>query len=85
MYYWNKGSQNVFSNPIQNVSLVEPYVVQTLQSIIGKRIIVDTVRGTIQGNLIDVKPDHIVLRDNKEDQPTFIRIQQIVFIMPIDK
>lgn len=85
MYYWNKGSQNVFSNPIQNVSLIEPYIVQTLQNIIGKRIIVDTVRGTIQGNLIDVKPDHIVLKDNKEHQPTYIRIQQIVFIMPIDR
>lgn len=85
MYYWNKGSQNVFSNPIQNVSLIEPYVVQTLQNIIGKRVIVDTVRGTIQGNLIDVKPDHIVLRDNKEDQPTYIRIQQIVYVIPIDR
>ncbi len=69
--------------PMQKVSLVEPYVFETLRSIIGKRVIVDTVRGTVQGNLIDVKPDHVVIKELKDDDPTFVRLQQIVFIMPI--
>lgn len=71
--------------PMQELSLVDPYVVQTLQTVIGTRIIVDTVRGVLQGTLVDVKPDHIVLKDRDADQPTFVRIQQIVFIMPISK
>lgn len=73
---------NNFPYPIQMTSLVDPYVVETLKSIIGKRIIVDTVRGVVQGNLIDVKPDHIVVKELAEDEPAFVRIQQIVFVMP---
>ncbi|MTI67362.1 MAG: DUF2642 domain-containing protein [Firmicutes bacterium] len=69
--------------PIQNILLVEPYVLQTLKSIIGKRVIIDTIRGTVQGTLVDVKPDHVVIKEFEDDQPTFVRIQQIVFVMPI--
>lgn len=70
---------------IPTFSVIDPYVVKTLRTVIGKRIIVDTVRGTVQGKLIDVKPDHIVLKELDDDQPTFVRIQQIVFVMPISK
>ncbi|WP_202976454.1 DUF2642 domain-containing protein [Anaerophilus nitritogenes] len=83
MYFSHMINPNTF--PIQTCSLVDPYVVQTLQTIIGKRIIVDTVRGVVQGVLIDVKPDHVVLKELDDDEPTFVRIQQIVFIMPIPK
>jgi hypothetical protein len=69
--------------PIQPLSLVEPYLVQSLQKLIGKRLIVDTVRGVVQGNLVDVKTDHIVLKELDDDLPTFVRIQQIVYIMPL--
>ena len=81
MYINEINNRNGF--PMQTFALVEPYVVQTLQTVIGKRLIVDTVRGTIQGTLVDVKPDHIVLKEREDDKPTFIRIQQIVFVMPI--
>ena len=83
MYFSHMMNPNIF--PIQTLSLVDPYVVQALQKVIGKRIIVDTVRGVVQGKLIDVKPDHIVLKELDDDEPTFVRIQQIVFIMPIPK
>ncbi|MDG4656955.1 YuzF family protein [Ectobacillus antri] len=62
------------------VSSVDPYVVQTLQSVVGKRLVVDTVRGAVRGTLKDVKPDHIVIEE--KNTPFFVRIQQIVWIMP---
>ncbi|QUH31803.1 DUF2642 domain-containing protein [Vallitalea guaymasensis] len=71
--------------PMDTVTLVDPYVVQTLQTVIGNRILVDTLRGAIQGTLVDVKPDHIVLKEREDDQPVFVRIQQIVFVMPISE
>ncbi|EOC99476.1 YuzF family protein [Caldisalinibacter kiritimatiensis] len=68
--------------PMQ-VSCIDPFVVDTLMSIIGKKIIVETVRGSIQGKLADVKPDHIVLKEVcGGDSVFFIRIQEIVHIMP---
>ncbi len=70
---------------MDTVTLVDPYVVQTLQTVIGNRILVDTLRGAIQGTLVDVKPDHIVLKEREDDQPVFVRIQQIVFVMPISE
>ena len=62
------------------VVLVDPYVVQTLQSIVGKRIVVETIRGSVNGTLRNVKPDHIVLEE--KEVPTFVRVQQIVWFKP---
>ncbi|PEA56927.1 hypothetical protein CON74_31610, partial [Bacillus thuringiensis] len=38
------------------VSVPNPYVYQTLQSVIGKHVVIETVRGNIRGKLKDVKP-----------------------------
>ncbi|WP_409250985.1 DUF2642 domain-containing protein [Bacillus sp. SCS-153A] len=46
------------SQPVFNF---EPYVYQFLQSVIGKGLIVSTVRDTLRGKLMDAKPNHIVL------------------------
>ncbi|CAI8712176.1 MULTISPECIES: YuzF family protein [Bacillus] len=62
------------------VALVDPYVVQTLQSIVGKRIVVETIRGSVSGTLRSVKPDHIVLEET--EIPMFVRVQQIVWFAP---
>ncbi|MEH7460062.1 hypothetical protein CON65_17230 [Bacillus pseudomycoides] len=62
------------------VALVDPYVVQTLQSIVGQRIVVETIRGSVNGTLRSVKPDHIVLEE--KEVPCFVRVQQIVWFMP---
>ncbi len=64
----------------QMVMLYDPYVVETLQSVKGREILVETSRGSIRGDLVDVKPDHIVLSTN--DTSFFIRIQEIIWIMP---
>ncbi|WP_456274430.1 YuzF family protein [Bacillus sp. AK031] len=58
----------------------EPYVYETLQSVIGKILIVSTVQDTLRGRLMDVKPDHVVM--NIGDETFFVRIAQIVSIMP---
>ncbi|PFK37398.1 hypothetical protein COI93_15480 [Bacillus cereus] len=62
------------------VALVDPYVVQTLQSIIGKGLVVETIRGSVNGTLRSVKPDHIVLEE--KEIPKFVRVQQIVWFKP---
>ncbi|KEZ47830.1 MULTISPECIES: YuzF family protein [Metabacillus] len=64
----------------QMITIVDPYVFQTLQSVIGKTLVIQTVRDSTRGVLKDVKPDHIVLQAG--DSTFFIRIQQIVTIMP---
>lgn len=57
------------------VSTPNPYVYQTLQSVIGKHVVIETVRGKLK----DVKPDHLLIEDTV---PYIVRIQQIVWIMP---
>lgn len=64
----------------QFMSFIDPYVYQNLQTIRGKEVIIETVRGNVQGIIQDVKPDHIVLKSS--DTLFFVRIQQIVWIMP---
>ncbi|MCT8138344.1 YuzF family protein [Anaerobacillus sp. CMMVII] len=66
----------------QYQTMVDPFVIQTLQTVIGKELIVETTKDTIRGILKDVKLDHITLMAG--NSPFFIRIQQIVSIMPTD-
>jgi len=61
------------------VSTPNPYVYQTLQSVIGKYVVIETVRGNVRGKLKDVKPDHLLIEDTVA---YIVRIQQIVWIMP---
>lgn len=68
---------NMQSQPMFNF---EPYVYETLRSVIGKVLIVSTVRDTLRGKLMDVKPDHVVL--NIGDETFFVRTCQIVSVMP---
>ncbi|MGG1684592.1 MULTISPECIES: YuzF family protein [Bacillales] len=64
----------------QLISSVDPYVYQTLISIEGRLITVQTTNGSLQGMLESVMPDHIVLQVN--ETPFFVRIQQIVWVFP---
>lgn len=72
---------NSIQAPMQ-VSCIEPYVVSALMTLIGQRIVVETTRGSMHGALIDVKPDHIVLGEMYGNSRFFIRIAEIVHIMP---
>jgi hypothetical protein len=63
------------------VNMVEPFVYQGLQSLVNKCIVVEAaVKGSVQGRLLQVFPDHIVLESY--GVPFYIRIQQIVWITP---
>lgn len=64
----------------QFMAFIDPYVYQTLQTIKGREVVIETVRGNMQGIIQDVKPDHIVLKSR--DTLFFVRIQQIIWIMP---
>lgn len=68
--------------PITYTTLIDPYVVQTLMTIIGQSVVVETVRGNLQGILADVKPDHIVVKSYDSDTVFYVRLQQIVHVMP---
>lgn len=82
--YYGYGMQRAQHNNLdtQYRTMIDPFVVQTLQTVVGKELIVETTKDTIRGILRDVKPDHITLMAG--DSPFFIRIQQIVSIMPED-
>jgi hypothetical protein len=59
---------------------VDPYVVETLKSVIGKQVVLETTRGGISGCVVHVKPDHVVL--DARGRKFFVRICEIVWIMP---
>ncbi|MCT8138345.1 YuzF family protein [Anaerobacillus sp. CMMVII] len=61
-------------------TMVDPYVYQTLLTIVQKTIVVQTSEGSIRGALVDVKPDHIVV--DVSGSPFFIRTQCIVWVKP---
>lgn len=66
------------------VSCVDSYLVSALMPMIGKKLVVETVRGSITGLLMDVKPDHIVIGEPQGNSKFYIRTAEIVHIMPID-
>ncbi len=75
--------ENGNSRTVEMVSLVDPYVVKTLKTVVGKRLLIETPRGNVQGKLVDVKPDHVVLESNG-DATFYVRIPQIIWMMVED-
>lgn len=65
---------------VQAVYTYDPFVYETLQSIIGKFVVIETTQGSIEGTIKAVKPDHVVLKGRSKD--FYIRIAKIVWIMP---
>ena len=72
-------SQGPQSGPM-NVVVVEPYVYSNFHNLIGKRVVIDTTRGSVSGMVMDAKPDHVVVKEH--DSVFFVRIREIVWIMP---
>ncbi|MCC5910103.1 MAG: YuzF family protein [Clostridiaceae bacterium] len=68
--------------PISYTTLIDPFVVETLRTIIGRSVVIETVRGSLQGILADVKPDHIVVKSYDSDTAFYLRLQQVVYVMP---
>ncbi|MGO4182257.1 YuzF family protein [Paenibacillus sp. MCAF9] len=65
---------------LQPIYSYDPFVYETLQTIVGKFVVIETTQGSIEGTIKAVKPDHVVLKGRNKD--FFIRIAQIVWIMP---
>ncbi|UII54492.1 YuzF family protein [Cytobacillus spongiae] len=80
MYAQMMGGQQMAMPSSQPMYNFEPYVFQTLQTVMGKVLIVQTTKDTLRGKLLDVKPDHIVMHIG--DEMFFVRTAQIVSIMP---
>ncbi|BAB05970.1 YuzF family protein [Halalkalibacterium halodurans] len=64
----------------QMISSVEPFLFQTLQSTLGRHVVIQTTKGSMRGRLTDVKPDHLTLQ--MEDATFLIRTQEIVWVLP---
>ena len=67
---------------INYTTVIDPFVVEALTTVIGHSVVIETVRGNLQGILVEVKPDHIVVKPRGNGTTFFVRIQQIVYIMP---
>ncbi len=82
-YMHPHGMMNMQANqamqPVPVVTL-EPYVYQALCSLVGKRAVIDTTRGPVNGIVIDAKPDHVVIQER--NSTFFVRLCEIVWIMP---
>jgi len=68
-------------NQVQMVSSVDPYVVEALCRLIGRCVLLETTRGAIEGSIVDVKPDHVLLQ--LHSRQACVRIAEIVWTMPL--
>lgn len=73
---------NPMEEKVQYRTFVDPFMIERLKKIVGRSVVLETVRGNLQGVLVDVKPDHIVVQAHGDDTIFFVRIQQIVYVMP---
>jgi len=81
--YANPMMQEEYNRRMINyTTVIDPFVIEALKTVLGRSVVIETVRGNLQGVLVDVKPDHIVVRPHGNDTTFFVRIQQIVYIMP---
>lgn len=71
--------QGAPKEPMQ-VVFVEPYLYATLHNLIGKRVVIDTSRGPVNGTIMDAKPDHVVVQEY--NSTFYVRICEIVWFMP---
>lgn len=67
---------------INYTTVIDPFVIETLKTVMNRSVVIETVRGNLQGILVDVKPDHIVVKPHGNGTTFFVRIQQIVYVMP---
>ncbi|MET3659699.1 YuzF family protein [Sporosarcina psychrophila] len=63
---------------IKTVSVFDPYFYQTLLSFRLKNIVIQTTKNPIQGSLLTVMPDHVVIEVS--NTPFYVRIQEIIWV-----
>ena len=74
-------AQSTRQEEVPMQAFYDPYVYETLQSIIGATVVIETEIGSVHGEIKDVKPDHVVLESH--GKLFFVRTKEIVWIMPI--
>ena len=79
MYPYRVSPQITPNGPMQVIAM-EPFVYEALRSLIGKRAVLDTTRGSVSGMVVDAKLDHVVIQEH--DSTFFVRLREIVWIMP---
>lgn len=65
------------------ITPVEPFWLKRLVAMIGMEIIIETTRKELYGKLLAVEHDHIALQIKYGI--TFIRCQQIISVMPVQR
>lgn len=65
------------------ITPVEPFWLKRLISVMGMDVVIETARNSLFGRLLEVDNDHIVLQIGHG--VTFIRCQQIISVMPIQR
>ncbi|KZE55593.1 hypothetical protein AV540_05970 [Brevibacillus parabrevis] len=78
-YPYQPQSQPGLNTPSMT-SLIDPFVYQTLLGVVQRDVVIQTTQGNLRGNVVNVLPDHVVLRVG--GSTFFVRIQQIVWVMP---
>ncbi|WEK52914.1 MAG: DUF2642 domain-containing protein [Candidatus Cohnella colombiensis] len=68
-------------NQVTYVSHIDPYVVEALCRLKGRCVLLETTRGAIEGKIVDVKPDHVLLQ--LHSRQACVRIAEIVWTMPL--
>jgi Protein of unknown function (DUF2642). len=66
---------------VPQVSQIDPYVVEALRRLLGRCVLFETTRGAIEGTIVDVKPDHVLLQ--MHSRQACVRIAEIVWTMPL--
>ncbi|QNK86272.1 YuzF family protein [Sporosarcina sp. resist] len=63
---------------VKMVSVFDPYFYQTLLSFKLKNVVIQTTRNPLQGSLLTVMPDHVVIEVS--NTPFYVRIQEIIWV-----
>ncbi|KAA0965024.1 DUF2642 domain-containing protein [Sporosarcina sp. ANT_H38] len=63
---------------VKMVSVFDPYFYQTLLSFRLKNVVIQTTKNPIQGSLLTVMPDHVVIEVS--NTPFYVRIQEIIWV-----
>ncbi|MGZ0049340.1 YuzF family protein [Brevibacillus gelatini] len=61
-------------------TVIDPFLYQTLLSVVQRDVVIQTTQGNLRGNVVHVMPDHVALRVG--GSMFFVRTQQIVWVMP---
>lgn len=71
----------VSPSQVQMVSSIDPYLVEALCRLVGRCAILETTRGALEGTIVNVRPDHVLIQ--LHSRQACVRIAEIVWVMPL--